>query len=433
MAFIESQVADTFVEKMRKKKPLVDLVPYASRFYKWFGKVAEVEVTTNNDLKIPVRVGDGAAVSYADFDQGAAGEGGAPSFKNMLSRPKQIQAISQLSLAGMKHTDSQEKAAENLFTFALADHAKRMASTFDSLLLSPAGVFATVTTGTTGTSLVVSDVRHFYEGMPLARYSSNMVTPRTSASGKAPRVTGVNRLTKTITLNEGFTGGTPATSDLLLLGGLSGASPSTILSIYDFHQNAATGTVGGLSRATYDQLRSAKASAGSMLNVMHGYASLFALGQKRPEMLDLPKEAVWIGSAGAFAGNAIDVTQRQQIVFNVKQDNGSGARAPVDYSFNILSDGSFAGIPTMLCAHAKDDRIELVIKKNWGKQVTIEPQPIDWGNGGRMFPVIDSVTYTPKYQYLFGNVAEFQIYCVDPGSEAYIDNIALPAGWSALA
>lgn len=432
MSFIETQVADTFIDKMRKKKPLVDLVPYASRFYKWFGKVAEVEITSNNDLKIPVRVGDGAAVSYADFDQGAAGDGGAPSFKNMLSRPKQIQAISRLSLAGMKHTDSQEKAAENLFTYALADHAKRIASTMDSCLLAPAGVFATVTTGTTGTSLVVSDVRHFHEGMPLSRYAPDFLTVRTTTSGQAPRVATVNRLTKTITLNEGFTGGTPATSDVLMLGGLAGASPTKLFSLYDFHENAATGTVGGLSRATYDQLRSAKASAGSMLNVVHGYAALYALAQKR-QNLEPAKDAVWIGSPGTFAGNALDVTQRQQIVFNVKQDAGTGARAPVDYSFNILSDGSFVGIPTMLLPHAKDDRAELVLKKNWGKQVTIAPQPIDWGGAGRMFPVIDSVTMTPKYQYLFGNIMEFQVYNVDPGSEAYIDNIALPAGWSAYA
>lgn len=432
MGFIETQVADTFVDKMRKKKPLVDLVPYASRFYKWFGKVAEVEVTSNNDLKIPVRVGEGAAVSYADFDQGAVGEGGAPGFKNMLSRPKQIQAVSQLSLAGMKHTDSQEKAAENLFTYALADHAKRLASTFDSLLLSPAGVFATVVTGTTGTSLVVSDVRHFHEGMPLSRYDPTFVTPRTSASGKAPRVTAVNRLTKTITLNEGFTAGVPATSDVLMLGGLAGASPSKLFSIYDFHENAATGTVGGLSRATYDQLRSAKASAGSMLNVVHGMAALYALAAKRQD-LEPAKDAVWIGSPGTFAGHAIDVTQRQQITFNVKQDRSTGGRAPVDYSYSVLADGQFCGIPYMLFPHAKDDRAELLIKKNWGKQVTIEPQPMDFGGAGRMFPVIDATTMTPKYQYLFGHVAELQVYCLDPGSEAYIDQVALPAGWSALA
>lgn len=432
MPFVESQVADLFVDKIRKRKPLVDLVPRASRFWKWFGKVAEVEQTTNNDLKIPVRVGGGAAMSYTNLDTGSVGLGGAPGFKKMLSAPKAFKVVSQISLAGMKHTDSSEKAVENIFTYALADHAQVMGSGFDSLLLSSTGVMATVTTGTTGTSLVVSDVRHFAEGMPLTRYDATFVTPRTTAGGADPRITSVNRLTKTITLDVGWTGGTPVTGDVLMLGGLSGASPTKLLSIYDFHENAATGTVGGLARATYDQLRSAKYSAGSMLNVVHGYAALYALATKRPEV-NFAKDAVWIGSPGAFAGNAIDVTQRQQIIFNVSQDQRSGARKPVDYSFDILSDGQFCGIPTMLAAHAKDDRVELLIKKNWGKQVTLDPEPLDFGGGKRLWPVIEGTTFTPTFQFLFAHVAEFQVYCTDPGSEAYIDQIALPAGWSSLA
>lgn len=432
MPFVESQVADTYVDKIRKKKPLVDLVPRASRFWKWFGKVAEVEVTSNNDLKIPVRTGGGAAMSYTNLDTGSVGLGGAPGFSKMTSRPKAFKVVSQISLAGMKHTDSQEKAVENIFTYALADHAKVMGSGFDSLLFASAGVLATVTAGTTGTSITMSDVRHFAEGMPLTRYDPTFATQRTTAAGPDPRITSVNRLTKVVTLDVGWTGGTPAVSDVIMLGGLSGATPTKLLSIYDFHENAATGSVGGLSRATYDQLRSAKASAGSMLNVVHGYAALYALATKRPET-DLTKDAVWIGSPGGFAGNAIDVTQRQQIVFNVSQAQGSGARKPVDYSFDILSDGTFVNIPTMLCVHAKDDRIELLIKKNWGKQVTVDPEPHDFGGGKRLWPVIESATLTPTFQYLFAHIAEFQVYCVDPGSEAYIDQLALPAGWSALA
>lgn len=432
MAFIESQVADLYAEKVRKKKPLVDLVPRASRFWKWFGKVAEVEVTSNNDLRIPVRVGGGAAMSYTNLDTGRVGRGGAPGFKRMLSAPRAFKVVSEISLAGIKHTDSSEKAVEDAFAYALADHTRVMAAGFDSLILSKAGVFATVTTGTTGTTLTLSDVRHFAEGMPLVRYDPTFATQRTTASGDDPRVTKVNRLTKQIEISEGWTGGVPATSDVIMLGGLSGATPAKMFSVYDFHENAATGTVGGLSRATYDQLRTAKASAGSMLNVVHGYAAQYALATKRPEF-DFKRDAVWIGSPGAFAGNALDVTQRQQIFFNVKQDANSGARKPIDYSFDILSDGTFCGIPTMLSAHAADDRVDLLIKKNWGKQVTLPPQPYDFGGGKSLFPVISSVDQTPTFMLLFAHVAEFQVYDVDPGSEAYIDQIALPAGWSSLA
>lgn len=432
MAFVESQVADLYIEKIRKRKPLVELVPRASRFWKWFNKAAEVEVTSNNDLRINVRTGGGAAMSYTNFDTGAVGLGGSPIFHKMTSAPKAFKVVSQISLAGMKHTDTQEKAVEDVFAYALADHAKVMASVFDSMLFSQTGVFATVTTGTTGTSLVVSDVRHFAEGMPLVRYDPTFATQRTSASGKDPRVVTISRLTKTITISEGWTGGTPATSDVLMLGGLAGASPTKLFSIYDFHENAATGTVGGLSRATYDQLRTAKASAGSLLNVVHGYAVQYAMNAKRPEV-NLSKDALWVGSAAAFAGNAIDVTQRQQIMFSGKQDSSSGGRKVTDYSFDILSDGVFVGIPTMLANHAKDDRIDLMLKKNWGKQVTVAPEPHDFGGGKRLWPVIEGTDFTPTFQYLFAHIAEFQVYNVDPGSEAFIDQISLPAGWSTLA
>jgi hypothetical protein len=209
-------------------------------------------------------------------------------------------------------------------------------------------------------------------------------------------------------------------TDIIVVDGIT--APNALPAMYGIpyhHSNASVGTWLGFSRANTPEIRSNRVNAGGA-----------ALSLPLPR-LAINKIGNRVGIDNNFKPNAwLHPCQKQayedigQSVIQIKQDNKNKSEGDLNMYFDRMQ---FAGAPDRPSFNWNKRRIDFVSDQVWGRG---EILPIGfYQTDGRKIFEIRSSTGGIATSDIFYMVAGMQFFVNNPAATAYIDNLAIPAGY----
>lgn len=409
--------------EMERVTPLVDyLYDKDDTFFSTIDKDANIERISDRDMRIPIRMRPGGKFGQFNPDGGDLGRGSGPQYDKATINTYSFKYACEITSRARWATDDARKSVVDAFKDIVAQSMPEFRRYSDALCMTSGnGVLATVSAVSTasGVDTVTLDTDGF--GAMLLRdnqsvdvYDSTLATNR--SAGATPEITYYDLANKQVKL-------TPATSgitagDVLVLSGIGYASPQSLLGVPYHNNSASTGTWLGLDRATFPQIRSSRVNAlsGALALPMARLAMnklKFRLGlDKRQKLI------AWTNPAQTSAyeelGQLVQIIQKQ----------------PTDEALDLyFGEGlQLAGAPMRETIHWDMKRIDFIIPSMWGRA---EMHPAGFYtdvNGDKMFPLRGPSGGVASAD-IFYLVASWNLFMRNPSAAAYIDNLAVPAGY----
>lgn len=415
MALQNSQVVALQLEKVRDKLPI--LYERDDTFFSLIQK-RDVERVSTRTARIPLQVNPGGAFGAASFDGGDLGRGSGTIYDFAQITPIGIRFAVEITKLVEYATDATDKAIEDAAKREVVNAMKQFRTMMDaSLQTAGNGVFGTVT-NVAGSVLTLSNTpfgaRLLMDNQVVQIYDSTLTTNRGSAT-----ITSINKglgVTQTITLSA-VPGGTVAT-DLVVVDGLTGASPTFIYGI-PYHQNTSTsGTWMGISRS----------NPYAVANGVNANNAALTLPPLRLAFNQV-RQAIGIDALGSvlWHGHPSQVQAYEELGFAVSEiikGGGSGSADDLDLLFKNKNIG---GVKIKENIHADTTRLDLVNLETWGR---VEWLPMDYYEvgGNTVFPVYGASGGIAA-SYLFYLVTGVQFFIDNPRSVSSVTSLAIPTGY----
>ena len=414
-AVVESQVAGLELEKVRKK---VEVAFETDRQFYNTIKKRPVEVISNRQMRVPLKLRTGGSFSYFNPDGGDLGRGGGPTYdKAVLNSVFMVEAIEYTKLTQWSTTDARKAvimAVRDLTAGALEELQRQI----DAQLQGTGnGVIGTVTTDTpAGGSNVITcttdgfGVRLMRYGQTVQIYDATLATLRGSGD-----ISFYDVENKTINITPQIAG--VIATDLIVVNGIS--SPTSLPALFGIkyhHSNASTGTWLGFARSTTPEVRSNRVNA----------ASAFL-------SLPLPRLAInkignRVGKDNRYKPKAWAHPAQQQSYEDIGQLISSIDKKPNEKSLDLYFEKyQLAGAPLETHFNCDNTRIDFIVEELWGRG---EILPIGfYKSDGRSIFEIRGASGGVAAADIFYMVNGFQTFVANPAGTAYIDNLAVPAGY----
>jgi len=273
--------------------------------------------------------------------------------------------------------------------------------------VSNSGGFDTYTLATDGFG-----ARLMRYGQKVNIYQSNL-SGLVHASGAETSITFMdpeNKQIKVATVNGSAAG------NVILLSGLSGASPTSLLGVPYHHSNASTGTWLGLDRALNPEIRASRVNANSSpLSLPFPRLAINKLGD-RVGIENGMKFQAWMHPCQVQAYE--DLGQMATVINKQSKQEG------LDLYFDIAQ---LAGVPIKKSFSWDKKRIDFIVNDAWGRA---EMKPAGfYEEGGRKVFEIRGASGGVAAASIFYIVASFNLFMKNPTQGVYIDNLAVPSGY----
>lgn len=415
-AVVESQVTALELERVIPK--IRTLFERDDKFYANIKK-RDVEVVSNRQMRIPLELRPGGSFQYFDPNGGDLGRGGGPTWDKAVVTPVFVSENIEYTKLTQWSTDSDRKAISNAVKRLTATALDELRRQLDSQLMQAGnGVVGTVTSVTTAsgvdTVVMTSDgfgARLVRYGQTVQVYDTTLATLRGSAV-----ITLWDTENNTIELTPAVAG--IIATDVLVVNGLS--SPASLPAMYGVpyhHSNASTGTWLGFSRSTTPEIRSNRVNAGGS-----------ALSLPLPR-LAMNKIGNRVGIDNNFKPNAWLHPAQIQAYEDIGQAaimlNSPGEGKGLDMYFGGTM--KFAGATAKESFNWDKTRIDFVADEVWGRA---EMLPVGfYTTDGRKIFEIRSSSGGVATSDIFYMVYGAQFFVNNPAATAYIDNLAIPAGY----
>lgn len=422
MAVVESNVTALELERVLPK--IRTLFERDDRFYAHIKK-RDVEVISNRQMRVPLELRPGGSFQYFNPDGGDLGRGGGPTWdKAVLTAVFFSQNIEYTKLTQWS-TDNDRKAITNAVRRLTASAIDELRRQIDSQLMqSGNGVIGTVTVvataggvdtytlgdGATGDGNGARLVRY---GQTVQVYDSTLATLR----GKGV-VTLWDIVNKIIDVTPAIAGA--VATDKIVVDGIS--NPTSLPALYGVpyhHSNASAGTWLGFNRSTTPEIRSNRVN-----------------GNNAALSLPLPRLAInmignRVGMDNNFKPNAwLHPCQKQayedigQGMIMLNQSMQSQKEGNLNLYFDKMQ---FAGAPDRASYNWNKTRIDFIADEVWGRG---EILPIGfYKTDGRQIFEIRSASGGVTAADIFYMVNGMQVFVNNPAATAYIDALAVPAGY----
>lgn len=415
MALVEQQVAATELEKVLPK--IRRAFEYDDKFWSTVEK-KNVEKISNRQMRVPIQLRPGGKFKYFDPNGGDLGRGGGPTWdKAVVQSVFMAEAIEYTKLSDWS-TDSDRKAVIQAVRKLTADATLEIRRQLDSQSMQPGtGVIGTVLTDTPagGFNVIVltSDfgARLMRFGQEVQIYDATLATLRGSAE-----ITKWDVANNTVELFPQIAG--VVATDVIVTAGLTApASMPALFGVPYHHSNASTGNWLGMNRASTPEIRSNRVNANS-----------------NPFTLPLPRLAVnYVGNRIGLDENFkptawMHPCQKQayeeigQLV-SIIQKNGSSPDK-MDMYFDKFQ---MAGMPVRESFSWNKTRIDIVNLDVWGRGETL-PLGFYTSDGRKIFELRGASGGVATSE-IFYMVVGTQLFVSNPAATAYIDNLAVPAGY----
>jgi len=414
MAVVESQVSALELEKVIPKIRV--LFERDDKFYANIKK-RDVEVISNRLMRVPLEIRPGGSFQYFDPNGGDLGRGGGPTWdKATLNSVFMSENIEYTKLTQWS-TNNNRKAigdAVKKLTASALDEIRRQ---IDAQLMQPGnGVVGTIDVVTTSGGVDTYTLDSEF-GARLVRYGQTVQvfdTTLATLRGKG-QITQWDVENSSIDVTPAIAGA--IATDLIVVDGIT--APLSLPALYGVpyqHSNASTGTWLGFSRATTPEIRSNRVNGGSS-----------ALSLPLPR-LAINKIGNRVGIDNNFKPNAwLHPCQKQayedigqSVIMIQKQAKEEG----LDMYFDRMQ---FAGAPDKPSYNWSKKRIDFISDEVWGRG-EILPIGFYMTDGRRIFEIRSSSGGVATAD-IFYMVCGMQFFVNNPAATAYIDDLAIPAGY----
>lgn len=414
MAVVEQNVVALELEKV-----VSDVQTLFERDDKFFSNIKKknVEKISYRQMRIPLALRPGGAFGYFDPNGGDLGRGTGPEWDKAVLQSVFLKEGVEYTKLTQWATDDARKSVQNAVREIVAKALDEFRKQIDSQMMQSG-------TGQVGTISVVASVGGVDTytltnvfGAKLVRYNQTVqVFDATLAV-----LRGAGRITKWDVANN-IIDVTPAiagaiATDVLITEGIT--SPLAMPALYGVpyhHSNASTGTWLGFSRASTPEIRA---------NRVNGGGVAFAL--------PLPRLAInmignRVGIDNNFNPKAWLHPCQKQAYEDVGQSVSVIQKQPKEEGLNMYFDKmSMAGASTMESFSWAKDRIDFVTDSVWGRGETL---PIGfYKTDGRNIFELRGASGGVATAEIFYMVCGFQVFVNNPAACAYIDNLAIPAGY----
>lgn len=422
MAVVESNVTALELERVIPKIRV--LFERDDKFYANIKK-RDVEVISNRQMRVPLELRPGGSFAYFNPDGGDLGRGGGPTWdKAVLTAVFVAEAIEYTKLTQWA-TDNDRKAITNAVRRLTATALDELRRQLDSQLMQAGngvlGVITAVVAGAGFDTVTLGDgatgdgngARLVRYGQTVQVYNSTLTTLR----GKAV-ITQWDVENKVIELTPNVAGIT--STDRIVVDGIS--SPNSLPALFGVpyhHSNASAGTWLGFNRANTPEIRA---------NRVNGNNAALSLPLPR---LAINKIGNRVGIDNNFKPNAwLHPCQKQayedigQGMILLNQSMQSQKQGNLNLYFDKMQ---FAGAPDKPSYNWNKTRIDFVTDEVWGRG---EILPIGfYKTDGRQIFEIRSASGGVTAADIFYMVNGMQTFVNNPAACAYIDNLAVPAGY----
>lgn len=417
MAVTESQVNALELEKVLPKIRVA--FERDDKFYANIEK-RDVEKISNRQMRVPLELRPGGSFQYFDADGGDLGRGGGPTWdKAVLNSVFASENIEYTKLTDWA-TNGDRKAITSAVRKLTAGALLELRRQLDAQMMQDGtGVIGTVDTDTpTATENVLLMENDF--GARLMRYGQTVqIFDSTLATNRGSgTITGWDVENKTVTISPLVTGATGG--DKVVTAGITSPTSYPALFGVPYHHSAAsTGTWLGFSRAATPEIRSNRVNADSdPLTLPLPRLAINKIGNRVGIDNDF-KPTAWQHPAQKQAYEEIG-----QLISNIHIDKNSKGEGSLDLYFDKMQ---MAGAPVMCSFNWNTSRIDFVNNDVWGRA---EILPIGfYKTDGRNIFEIRGASGGVATADIFYMVVGMQTFVANPAATAYIDNLAVPAGY----
>jgi hypothetical protein len=420
MAVVESQVAALELERVIPK--IRTLFERDDKFYANIKK-RDVEKISNRQMRIPLELRPGGSFGYFNPDGGDLGRGGGPTFDKAVVTSVFVAENIEYTKLTQWSTDDERKAITNGVRRLTATALDEMRRQLDAQMMQDgSGVIGTIsgvtTAGGVDTYTLGTDgfgVRLMRFGQTIQVFDTNLNILRGSGV-----ITKWDVENKQIDVTPAIAGAT--NTDKIVTNGIT--APLSLPALYGVpyhHSNASAGTWLGFSRSATPEIRANRVNAlGSGLALPFPRLLMNKVGN-RLGIDHTFKARIWTHPAQVQAYEEIG----QLVILinkNAKEDNlnmyfGNGEGAGMQ----------MAGAPVASSFNWNPTRMDFVVDEVWGRA---EILPIGfYTTDGRKIFEIRGPSGGVVTAEIFYMVNGMQTFVNNPAACAYIDNLAVPAGY----
>ena len=417
MAVVESQVSALELEKVIPKVRTL-----FERDDKFFANIKkrDVEKISNRQMRVPLELRPGGSFQYFDPNGGDLGRGGGPSWDKAVLNSVYVSENIEYTKLTQWSTDGDRKAIQNAVKRLTATALDELRRQLDSQLMQAGdGVVGTIGAVATASGVDTYTLDSNGFGARLVRYGQTVqVFDSTKATLRGKGViTEWDVENNTIDVTPAVAGA--IATDVLVVDGIT--APNSLPAMFGVpyhHSNASTGSWLGFSRASTPEIRS---------NRVNGNNSALSLPLPR---LAINKIGNRVGLDNNFKPNAWLHPCQKQAYEDIGQavivQNKQGSKPnDLDFYFDRMQ---FAGAPDKPSFNWDKTRIDFVSDEVWGRA---EILPIGfYKTDGRNIFEIRSSTGGVTTSDIFYMVAGMQFFVNNPAATAYIDDLAIPAGYN---
>jgi hypothetical protein len=419
MALTETQVLALEIEKTRDNVPV--LFDRDDLFFSSVEKRDNV-VVSNRDMRVPIEIRPGGNSGHYNPDGGDLGRGGAPEFDKALVNTVHLRHGVEITHKADVSTENGRKAVLSAFKRSLASGMAEFRRTNEALAMTGGnGVLATISAVATGggKDLYTCDTDGF--GAKLARYGhkvnvydTTLATHRTS--GGEVTVDLIDLEAKQIRVNANVGGS--VVGDKVVIGGVSGASPVSMLGVPYHHSNASTGTWLGFNRANFPEVRANRVAAGGTFALPFARLARNKIGNRVGMDARMAKLQAWMHPA-----QKASYEEAGQLVSVV---NKTAKAEGLDLYFN--DDMKMAGAPVKESFFWNPKRIDFVDFSIWGRAVLEEIGYYGDNHGRKLFEV-RSTDGGVAASWIFYLVTSYNLFIDNPPAASYVDTLTVPSGY----
>jgi hypothetical protein len=387
--------------------------------------------TSRPAFRIPVRMQSGAAIFQATGNGDALGRGTGSLWVSGDLSPVGLFAGCEITYLARIATQGPKRSLISL-------RAEELKNSFDSFMRGVDAQFlsdgagavlqipttATINNNTLGGTNPSSIVGL---GGQANQLQEQQVVQFFLAEGGAPRsgtatVSYVDGANDTVYFSTALPSGTAA-GDFIVIQGSTGALNSGVQGIYAYQVASNTGTVLGLSRATYPgQLSTPNINkAGASLNTTDPYKAQILIGRGLGAENDAVVDFEWV----CGPDQELSVTQ---LYTNTLQQNyvPPGDKA-LDMTKKHMSP-QFGGRDLNVSYSARAGRMDAICPETWGIIETVEPSLYDFGDGVTTMPIPD---FTGQGSYLTSSIFFYNsflnLFNSNMKAGVYFTNCAVPS------
>lgn len=422
MAQTESQVVGLEAEKINPKLPkMFDLEDT------WFSQLEKsnaAQAVSNRAMRIPLKLRPGGRFGHFNPDNADMGVGDGPSYDKATITVAHLKYAIQWSKLVEWATDktggADRKAVVNAYQDLIAGAMPEFRRAVNTLCMTGGnGVLGTVTSVNTVSSVdtytCTTDgfgVKLLRYGQPINLYDTTLATNRTAAGEQI--INGLDLPNKTISV-PAIAGATAG--DKIVVSGISGASPVSLLGIPYHNTNASTGTWLGFNRANTPEIRSNRVAAGGALALPFPRLAINKLGDRVGKKTVSKNIKAFMHPCQKQAyeglGQLVSVIQKTAKDENLDLYFGDGMQMA-----GATIDDQFMWDKT---------RIDFLPMDLWGRAEMHKAAFYEVG-GRKIFEVRgpSGGVQTSQLQYL---TVSFNIFNQNPPAMSYIDTLTVPAGY----